>query len=70
MNAEVLIFDGFTKLDLPPKQILNEAKKADLELAIVIGIDKNGELYFASSKADGADVLWWIEKAKKALLDI
>lgn len=67
--VEVLYFNGITKLDLPVDRILQCAIEENLELAIVVGV-KDGEMYFASSKADGADVLWWLEKAKKALLDI
>jgi hypothetical protein len=36
----------------------------------VIGEDADGALYFASSCADGGEALWWMEKAKRALMEI
>jgi tryptophanyl-tRNA synthetase len=59
-----------TKLDLPAERILRKATENNLSEAIVIGLDQDGNLYFASSNADGADVLWLIELAKKRLLEI
>lgn len=57
-----------TSLDIPCERILRKAAEADLQTAIVIGRDQDGELYFASSVADGGDVLWLMEIAKKALI--
>lgn len=68
--GDVVELQTVTSLDLPPERILNGAIAKDLESAIVIGITKDGELYFASSIADGADTLWWMEIAKKRLLEI
>lgn len=68
--SNVVELNNVTRLDLPPKRILKKAKEADLETIIIIGVTTDGELYFASSAADGGDVLWWMEKAKKALLEI
>jgi hypothetical protein len=39
-----------------------------LEQAVVIGRDKDGELYFASSEGS-PQTLWLIEQAKRLLLD-
>lgn len=58
-----------TTQDHPPDWALQKALDARLELAIVVGV-KDGELFFSSNKADGGEVLWWLEKAKKALLDL
>lgn len=66
--GEVVDFNGITKLDLDPDRVLDSAK-GKLDSAVVIGFDKDGDLYFASSKADGGDVLWLLEKAKKELLE-
>lgn len=68
--AEVLIWDGVTKHTLPAERILSSAIDADMDVAIVIGTDKDGEFYFASTHADGGEVLWWIEKAKQKLLNM
>ena len=68
--GEVIIMEGVTRVDLNPERVLDAAIDVGLTDAIVIGWDKEGELYFASSIAGGADVLWLLEKAKKELLDI
>jgi hypothetical protein len=67
--SNVIEASFMTTLDIPCERILRKATEADLETVIVIGREKDGELYFASSVADGGDVLWLMEIAKKALLD-
>lgn len=69
MNDNVVELKTITKLDLPPERILDRARDAGMQIAIVIGLDSDGEFYFASSAADGGTALWWIEKAKKKLLE-
>jgi hypothetical protein len=70
MICTVIPFDGLTKLDLPVDKVI-EAAKGEVEGGVVIiGWDKDGILYFASSIGSGAEVLWLIEKAKLALLDV
>lgn len=59
-----------TTLDLRAERVLTAALAADLQGCVVVGQNANGELYFASSFADGGSVLWWMEKAKKALMEI
>jgi hypothetical protein len=68
--GEVVDLRVATTLDIPCERVLRRATEADLETVIVIGREKDGELYFASSVADGGDVLWLMEHAKKALLSI
>lgn len=68
--SEVVYLDAVTSLDIPAARVLDRALSADLETAIVIGVDKDGDFYFASSAADGGTVLWWIEIAKKRLLEM
>ncbi|MDD5385367.1 MAG: hypothetical protein PHG89_10870 [Gallionella sp.] len=58
-----------TRLDLPVKRIF-DAAEPNLDRVVVLGWDRNGELYFASSFADGGDVLWLLEKCKKALMGV
>jgi hypothetical protein len=64
----VVPFTGPTKLDVPAARVLKAATDADMQTAIVIGWDSTGEFYFASSAADGAEVLWLIELAKIKLM--
>lgn len=47
-----------------------ENTKGKLEGVILIGYDKQGEEYFASSYADGGDVLWLLERMKLRLLNV
>ena len=65
----VVVLPVITKLDLPSERILNGALSADLERCFVVGCTKDGDLYFASSVADGGDVLWLWEKAKALLME-
>ena len=66
----VVTLDCVTSLDAPPERVLQKAIDAEITDAVVIGYGADGELYFASSIADGGSVLWLMEKAKKALLEI
>lgn len=68
--AEILMWDGLTKHDLPADRVLYGALDKELEGVVIMGYDKEGGLYFASSYADGGDVLWLMEKLKKALLEM
>lgn len=65
--SNVILFNGITKLDLDPDMVL-ENSKGKLEGVILIGYDKDGEEYFASTYADGGEVLWLIERMKLRLL--
>jgi hypothetical protein len=66
--GKVVPLNCITKLDLPVDRVLEGAKEK-LEHVVIIGYDKDGEEYFASTFADGGDVLWLLERMKKKLLD-
>ena len=66
----VVHFTGITRLNTDPSMVLENAKEHIGEGVVVVGYDTDGDIYFASSLADGGDVLWLFEKAKKALLEI
>lgn len=68
--SNVTVLKTVTTLDIPTERILNGALEQPLNGCIVIGENADGELYFASSFADGGTVLWWMEKAKLALLGV
>ena len=57
-----------TRLKTPPTKVLATAAGAKLSEVIVIGRDQDGDLYFNSSSADGGDVLWLMEIAKRELM--
>lgn len=66
--GEIVRFHGESRLDLPVATVLDQAAERELDGAVIIGRTSEGNLYFHSSIADGADVLWLMELAKKALL--
>tara|TARA_R110000868_G_scaffold218849_1_gene469662 strand:+ start:3216 stop:3446 length:231 start_codon:yes stop_codon:yes gene_type:complete len=59
-----------TKLDLPVAQILDGAAEHDLQSIVLMGYRQDGTEYFASTIADGGEVLWLMERLKKRLLEI
>ncbi len=69
MTAEVIRFNGVTRLDTDPELVL-ESAVGQLESVVILGYTKDGEEYFSSSLADGADVLWLLERLKKQLLEV
>ncbi len=68
MTSNVIPFGGVTRLDLPADQVLEQAKEWASGGVVVMGWDENGDLAFASSMADGGQVLWVLEQTKLALL--
>lgn len=67
MSAEIIELDIVTTHDVPVERILRKASEKDLEGVVAIGWDKEGQFYFASSYADGPEVLWLLEMAKVEL---
>jgi hypothetical protein len=67
--GEVIPLGCVTRLDLPVDRIL-EGAAGKLESVVLMGYTKDGEEYFASSIADGGDVLWLLEKCKQALFEV
>ena len=66
----VTILPVVTTLDLDVGSVLQAAIDAKPSYAMVIGENADGGLYFAASKSDGGEALWWMEKAKAALMEI
>ena len=66
----VTILPVTTTLDTDAERVLNAALQTKLQGCMVIGENEAGELYFAGSWADGGTSLWWLEKAKAALLGL
>lgn len=67
--TNVVRFTGITKLDIPADHVI-ESALGKLKGVVILGYDKDGQEYFASSYADGGDMLWLLERAKKALLEV
>lgn len=70
MTDNVVNFPGITTLDMDPERILEGARKANLSDIVILGYDQAGDEWFASSVADGAQVLWLLERLKLQLLRI
>lgn len=68
--SNVVNLPCITRLDLPPDRILEGAQGKGLTGVFVMGYTEDGEVYFASSYADGGTVMWLMELAKKRLLQI
>lgn len=66
--AKIIPIGAVTKLDIPVEQVLENAKK-ELAGCVVIGFDKNGDFYAASSYADGGTLLWLLEACKNKMFD-
>jgi len=66
--GKIIPIGGVTILDLPADQIL-EAAKGKMDGVILIGFDKDGEVYAASSYADGGDVMWLLEACKIKMME-
>jgi hypothetical protein len=68
--AKVVHLPCITSLDIPAERVLSGALENDdpLKDVVIIGWTDEGNFYFASSVADGADVVWLLETAKHKLL--
>jgi hypothetical protein len=67
--SNVIPLGNITRLDLPADRILEQAI-GKMDGVVIMGYDKDGAEYFASSYADGGYVLWLAEKMKKRLLEV
>lgn len=65
--SNIVTLPCLTKLDIPADRVL-ESAAGRLESAILIGVDKDGELYFAASFAKASEALWLIETIKSRLI--
>ena len=65
----LIYLNNITKLDIPADRVIESAVN-QLESVVIVGYDKDGEEYFASSIASGPEVLWLLERAKHRLLTI
>ena len=68
--GDIIPLGNVTKLDIPTDRIFEQAKGSCSDGVVIMGYDDDGELYFASSIADGGSVLWLMEQCKLALLEV
>ena len=69
MSDNIHYLNNITKLDSNPDHILKPAI-GELSSVIIVGYDKDGYEYFASSLADAAQVVWLLERAKIILMEL
>ena len=69
MSDKFVIVNGITSPEVSVYRVL-EAAIGELEEVVIIGTHKDGKEYFASSIADGPNVNWMLDRAKKALIEI
>jgi hypothetical protein len=60
--GEVIRPDILTKADVPIDQVLEAAKGCST--VFVLGLDRDGELYAASSTSDTGHLMWLFERWK------
>lgn len=53
---------------VPVKTILKSIKKADLEIIMLVGVDKDGDLYLASSTGNNSTNVFLLERGKYELI--
>ena len=66
----VVDLNCITRLDIPAERIIVAASIAGLSHVVIIGELPDGSEYFGSSRSDGPEILWAIERAKMRLLRI
>lgn len=69
-DDNVVVFPGQTVNPIPPEQILDESNKSGLREVLVIGWTKDDELYLSSSTGKAAEMIFLLELAKTAIMDI
>jgi hypothetical protein len=65
--GDVVDLSVITTLPQDPDRLLQKAI-GQLDRVLIIGIDKDGGEYFASSDPDGGTCIWDMERAKLKLL--
>lgn len=68
--GEVVELGVVTSLPVPSEKLLQKAIEGGVTNVVIIGYDPEGQFWFASSDADGGDVIWLLEMAKKKILEI
>lgn len=67
--SDITVLDCLTTLDVPVDRVLEGAIEQDLRSVMVIGWDKDGKFYVASSDTRKADLNWLLDLAKQRLLE-
>ena len=65
--AEILRFSGNTIVDTPPDAVL-EAAKGETTKCLVLGWDKDGELWFSGSFSNIPEISYLLDVAKAEVM--
>lgn len=68
--GDVVDLNVVTRLDIDPIKVIDGAAKYNLKSVVILGYTEARDEYFASSIADGADVVWLLERSKHKLMAI
>lgn len=68
--GEVIRGRFITTLKTSPDRAIEAAAEYGLESVVILGLDKDGDFYFASSEPGTADTLWFLEKARHKLMQM
>ena len=68
-SGEVIEFPSETFQDIEPKKITEAANKIDFEHVMIVGWEKDGEMYFASSQGSAAEIVLDLEICKRMIMD-
>jgi len=66
-DSKITYLPCLTRLDLPVDRVLDMAKEK-LDTVVLLGYDKDGEEYFASTYAANSKTLWLLERLKHILM--
>jgi len=62
--GDVVDLDCVTTLDMDVDRLLEKAKNGGLVEVVIVGVDGNGNEFFASSKSDAAQAAYHLDRAK------
>ncbi len=68
--GDVVILPVVSTHDQPADRVLDQALAKGMKSVVIVGYDRDGKEYFASSYADGADALWALQRGSLRLLRI
>ena len=66
--GEIVELDVQTRLAVPSDRLLEKALASEVQHVVIVGLDPDGNFYFASSDAEVGEVLLLLERAKRILL--
>lgn len=66
-KSNLVYLNTLTDLPIPPNQVLDLTPRT-LKEVVVVGVDENDLMYYASSEPELPKVLWLLKKMEQAVL--